>query len=74
MYVYVYVCIYVYMCIYICIYMYVYIYMYMYICIYIYIYKLYHVILLSLKGGCHDSDKFCLSGSLLIIYLYNYCM
>ena len=33
-----------------------------------------HVIFLSLKGGCHDSDKFCLSGSLLIIYMYNYRM
>ena len=35
---------------------------------------MYHVIFLSLKGGYHDSDKFCLSGSLLIIYLYNYRM
>ena len=26
----------------------------------------------SLKGGCHISDKFCLRGSLLIIYLYTY--
>ena len=28
----------------------------------------------SLKGGCHDSDNFCVSGSLLIFYLYIYHM